>query len=55
MIVVHCDHCKMVIDEVAYVLTTSDAQRVDILDQRISRAHLHWDCVPLYGRSKDRA
>ena len=53
MILTYCDHCKKVIDEVAYVLLATDAQRIDLFNP-ITRVHLHWDCVPTYGRNDSK-
>ncbi len=55
MITIVCDHCKQPITEVVYVVEVRDAQRYDADGGRILRAHLHWDCLPLYGRSKGEA
>jgi len=49
-----CDHCKEPIFEVGYTLRGFDAQRIET-GPVIGNAHLHWDCVPLYGRSTERA
>jgi hypothetical protein len=50
-VAVTCDHCRKPIEEVAYVLAAVDAERIDLF-RAITRNHLHWDCVPLFGRSK---
>lgn len=53
---VTCDRCKQPIgdDDVAYVLLAIDPQRIDRMEP-VSRAHLHWKCVPTYGRSNEPA
>jgi len=48
---VHCDHCKHQIFEVAYVLCAVDAQCLESGRPIVGPNHLHWDCVPMYGRS----
>lgn len=54
MITVTCDRCKKPIgsDECVYVLAAMDPLRLDI-PAPITRNHLHWTCVPLYGRNPD--
>jgi hypothetical protein len=51
-ITLHCDHCKKPITEVAYVLRTVAA--VDPDRKITGDSHLHWDCVPHFGRSTER-
>lgn len=48
---VFCDHCKDQISDVAYVLMAMDSDQVDSPVPINGRTHLHWKCVPLYGRS----
>lgn len=52
MIVTYCDRCKKVIDEVAYILLAVDAQRPDVNRPITGHTFLHWDCVPLWGRTE---
>jgi len=53
-VVISCDRCKKVIDEVAYVLLAVDAQRPDIHRPVTGPTHLHWECVPLHGRNEPK-
>jgi len=53
-VVTSCDRCKKVIAEVAYVLLALDAERIDINRPISGPTHLHWECVPLYGRSEPK-
>lgn len=48
---VTCDRCKKPITEVAYVLMAVDPDRIDLF-HAISRTHLHWECIPTYGRNE---
>lgn len=50
MITVHCDHCKTEVTEVAYRVQAIDARRLDS-GGCVSTSHLHWNCLPLFGRS----
>lgn len=55
MIAITCDACKMPVgpDDVVYTLTASDPARIDGgTGTALWWAHLHWDCVPVYGRTK---
>ncbi len=52
-LIVNCDHCKLVITGVAY---TVEARHADLADSRIrAAAHLHWDCLKLFGRTDTHA
>lgn len=53
-VTVNCDHCKDPITDVAYNLRALDATRVDTSPIIGTNAHLHWDCVPIFGRSDER-
>ena len=46
---VTCDHCKQPVTGVVCQLRVLDATRVDT-SPIISSAHLHWDCIPDFGR-----
>lgn len=48
-----CDHCKKPVTDVAYVLRALDAERVDCSPTISGPNHLHWDCIPLFGRSRE--
>ena len=51
----YCDRCKNVIDEVAYVLIAVDARHPDVNRPVTGPIHLHWECVPLWGRNEEPA
>lgn len=55
MITVTCDHCKKPITEVAYALSAIGADLADLQHRALSRTHLHWDCLPHFGRLSKRA
>jgi hypothetical protein len=49
-----CDRCKKRIDEVAYLLAAAPAEAPDIGRALSGVHHLHWECVPLWGREAAR-
>ena len=54
-VVTSCDRCKKVITEVAYMVVAVDATAPDLQHPITGgHTHLHWECVPLYGRNEPK-
>ena len=45
-----CDRCKKHIDEVAWLLAAVHADAPDLGRALTGVHHLHWECVPSWGR-----
>ena len=47
---VSCDRCKGRIGDVAWLLAATPAEAPDMGRALTGVHHLHWDCVPAWGR-----
>jgi hypothetical protein len=50
-----CDRCKRRIGDVVYLLAAAPADNLADFSRTLTGIHhLHWDCVPLWGREAAR-